>query len=80
VEDVVVATAGCPLRALELNDSSTMIGRQMSADHLSDMVVDELYEMRRTAGNQPVVMSVVLHSFIARRPFRFGASGRLHHT
>lgn len=57
--------------ALELNDSSTMIGRQVSAAEFADMVVDEFDELRETAGDQPVVMSVVLHSFITGAPFRF---------
>jgi hypothetical protein len=35
------------------------------------MVVDEFDELRESAGDQPLVMSVVLHSFITGAPFRF---------
>jgi hypothetical protein len=74
-QPVWLETASFPLLAipyaLELNDSTTMIGRQVSAADFADMVVDEFDELRETAGDQPVVMSVVLHSFITGVPFRF---------
>jgi peptidoglycan/xylan/chitin deacetylase (PgdA/CDA1 family) len=56
--------------ALELNDSTTVIGRQVSAADFADMIVDEFDELLETAGDHPVVMSVVLHSFISGVPFR----------
>ena len=46
----------------EINDSSTMIGRQASAHEFADMIVDEFAELAATS--HPLVMSVVLHSFI----------------
>ena len=67
-------TSGAPLLAipyaLELNDSSTVIGRQASAAEFADMIVDEFDELRKTPGNEPLVMSVVVHSFISGVPFR----------
>ncbi|SIT01636.1 hypothetical protein SAMN05421759_11043 [Roseivivax lentus] len=54
--------------AAELNDSTTMIGRQMDARRFADMIRDEAAEL--LASRQPVVMSVVLHSFISGQPWR----------
>jgi hypothetical protein len=56
--------------ALELNDSTTVIGRQTSAADFADMIVDEYDELVGTPGDDPIVMSVVLHSFISGVPFR----------
>jgi hypothetical protein len=56
--------------ALELNDSTTVIGRQTSAADFADMIVDEYDELTETPRDHPVVMSVVLHSFISGVPFR----------
>jgi hypothetical protein len=56
--------------ALELNDSTTVIGRQTTAADFADMIVDEYDELVGTPGDHPVVMSVVLHSFISGVPFR----------
>jgi peptidoglycan/xylan/chitin deacetylase (PgdA/CDA1 family) len=79
-QPVWMQTASTPLLAipyaLELNDSTTMIGRQVSPRDFADMIVDEFDELRETAGEQPVVMSVVLHSFISGMPFRFRAVRR----
>jgi len=60
----------------ELNDSSAIIGRQVSATDFADMVVDQFDEMRQTAGDQPLVMSVILHAFIIGQPFRLRALRR----
>jgi peptidoglycan/xylan/chitin deacetylase (PgdA/CDA1 family) len=56
--------------ALELNDSSTIIGRQASAAEFADMIVDEFDELLAAAEDQPLVMSIVVHSFISGVPFR----------
>jgi peptidoglycan/xylan/chitin deacetylase (PgdA/CDA1 family) len=58
--------------ALELNDSTSMIGRQIDAATFADMVVDEFDELLAAAEaeGQPLVMSVVLHAFISGAPFR----------
>jgi peptidoglycan/xylan/chitin deacetylase (PgdA/CDA1 family) len=55
----------------EINDSSTMIGRQASAHEFADMIVDEFAELAATP--HPLVMSIVLHSFITGVPFRLRA-------
>ncbi|HEX4431359.1 MAG TPA: polysaccharide deacetylase family protein [Frankiaceae bacterium] len=56
--------------ALELNDSTSIIGRQVSARDFADMIVDEFDELLTAAEQQPLVMSVVVHSFISGVPFR----------
>jgi peptidoglycan/xylan/chitin deacetylase (PgdA/CDA1 family) len=56
--------------ALELNDSSTIIGRQASASEFADMIIDEFDELLRASAQQSLVMSIVVHSFISGAPFR----------
>ncbi|MBW4043147.1 MAG: polysaccharide deacetylase family protein [Acidobacteria bacterium] len=56
--------------AAELNDSSTMIGRQASAAEFAQMIVDEAAELHSAADQRPLVLSVVLHAFISGTPFR----------
>lgn len=56
--------------ALELNDSSTIIGRQASAAGFSQMIIDQFDELLIAAREQPLVMSVAIHSFISGQPFR----------
>lgn len=56
--------------ALELNDSTSMIGRGVSASTFADMIIDEFDELLMAADDQPLVMSVVVHSFISGVPFR----------
>jgi hypothetical protein len=56
--------------SLELNDSTSMVGRQVSAADFADMIVDEFDELLAADDGQPVVMSIVLHSFISGVPFR----------
>ena len=60
----------------EVNDSSTMIGRQASAHEFEAMIVDEFTELSAAATQVPLVMSVVLHSFITGVPFRLRAVRR----
>ena len=60
----------------ELNDSSAIIGRQVSALDFADMIVDQFDEMRQNTGDQPLVMSVILHAFIIGQPFRLRALRR----
>jgi peptidoglycan/xylan/chitin deacetylase (PgdA/CDA1 family) len=62
--------------AQELNDSSAIIGRQVDAADFATMIIDQFDEMRHTAESQPLVMSVVLHSFISGQPFRLRALRR----
>jgi peptidoglycan/xylan/chitin deacetylase (PgdA/CDA1 family) len=58
---------------LEINDSSTIIGRQASAREFTQMIIDEFDELLRASAHQPLVMSVVVHSFISGQPFRLAA-------
>lgn len=58
--------------ALELNDSSTAIARFATGRDFATMIVDQFDEMLDRA-DQPLVMSVVLHSFISGQPFRLRA-------
>jgi allantoinase len=60
----------------EINDSSSIIGRQASADEFSRMIIDQFEEMRRSRGEQALVMSVVIHAFISGQPFRLRALRR----
>lgn len=59
--------------ALELNDSTTLIGRQTTARDFAQMIVDEFDEMLLASRSQPLVMSIVVHSFISGQPFRLAA-------
>ena len=59
----------------EINDSSAIIGRLASAATFADMIVDQFEEMLLQSEEQPLVMSVILHSFIAGQPFRLRRIG-----
>lgn len=67
-------TNGAPLLAmpyaLELNDSTSMIGRHVGPTEFADMIIDEFDELLMASQEQPLVMSVVVHSFISGVPFR----------
>lgn len=56
--------------ALELNDSSSIVGRGVSASEFADMIIDEFDELLAAARDEPLVMSIVVHSFISGAPFR----------
>jgi peptidoglycan/xylan/chitin deacetylase (PgdA/CDA1 family) len=60
----------------ELNDSSSVIGRQLGAGEFADMIVDQFDEMLASARHTPQVMSVITHSFISGQPFRLRALRR----
>jgi peptidoglycan/xylan/chitin deacetylase (PgdA/CDA1 family) len=79
-QPVWLSTESGPLLTIpynaELNDSSTMIGRSTSARDFADMITDEFDELSAAATRYPLVMSVVLHSFISGVPFRLRAVGR----
>ena len=62
--------------ATEINDSSSCIGRQVTAEGFAQMIIDEFDEMLSASQQQPLVMSVVLHSFISGQPFRLRALDR----
>lgn len=54
----------------EINDSAAIIGRQIGAEEFADMIVDQFDEMLLQAKDQPLVMSIALHSMIIGQPFR----------
>jgi peptidoglycan/xylan/chitin deacetylase (PgdA/CDA1 family) len=56
--------------ALELNDSTTVIGRGASAAEFADMIIAEFEELLEASEEQPLVMSIVTHAFISGAPFR----------
>lgn len=58
--------------AIEINDSSTAVGRQTSARDFADMIVDQFDTLLAASGQQPLVMSLVLHTFVSGQPFRLG--------
>jgi len=60
----------------EINDSSCIIGRRAGAEEFSGMIIDQFDEMRRACDELPLVMSVVIHSFISGQPFRLRALRR----
>lgn len=55
---------------LEINDSPAMAFKNHSARDFADMIVDQFEEMVEQCEKQPLVCSVVLHTFIAGQPFR----------
>jgi peptidoglycan/xylan/chitin deacetylase (PgdA/CDA1 family) len=75
-QPVWLNTRGTPLLAmpygLELNDSTSMIGRGVAPAEFADMIIDEFDELlaAATEENQPLVMSIIVHSFISGVPFR----------
>jgi allantoinase len=54
----------------EINDSSSIIGRFVSASDFADMIVDQFDEMLLQSRSQPLVMGIALHSHISGQPFR----------
>jgi peptidoglycan/xylan/chitin deacetylase (PgdA/CDA1 family) len=62
--------------ALEINDSSTMIGRQTPAADFTGMIIDEFDELLAASEERALVMSIVVHSFISGQPFRLKALTR----
>ncbi len=79
-QPVWLATGSGPLLAIpynaEINDSSTMIGKQTSPGVFEEMIIDEFRELHSAAADRPLVMSIVLHSFITGVPFRLRAVRR----
>jgi peptidoglycan/xylan/chitin deacetylase (PgdA/CDA1 family) len=79
-QPVWLTTDGGPLLAipyaLELNDSTTGVGRAASGRDFADMVVDEFDELLDASRDVPLVMSVVVHSFISGAPYRLRALAR----
>lgn len=76
-QPVWLETRGRPILSVpysqELNDSSAIIGRRVAASQFADMIVDQFDEMLEASREGPLVMSVILHAFIAGQPFRLRA-------
>lgn len=76
-QPVWLSTADGPILSIpyaaELNDSTTMIDREVGSRDFARMIIDEFDELASATGDQAVVMSVVLHSFISGQPFRLNA-------
>lgn len=79
-QPVMLDTGAGPLMAmpygLEINDSTTAIGRQTPARDFADMIVDEFDELLLASRDQALVMSIVVHSFVSGQPFRLRALTR----
>jgi peptidoglycan/xylan/chitin deacetylase (PgdA/CDA1 family) len=73
-QPVWLETAHGPLLTIpysvEINDSSAMIGRDVGANEFADRIADEFSEQLAASAETPLVMSIVLHSFISGVPFR----------
>jgi peptidoglycan/xylan/chitin deacetylase (PgdA/CDA1 family) len=73
-QPVWLETARGPLLTIpysvEINDSSAMVGRAVSAEEFADRIVDEFDEQLAASADTPLVMSIILHSFISGVPFR----------
>jgi allantoinase len=54
----------------ELNDSSTIVGRRMTASGFADMIVDQFDEMLEQSCDQPLVFAIALHPYVIGQPFR----------
>jgi allantoinase len=54
----------------ELNDSSSIVGRRVSASDFAGMVIDQFDEMLEQSAGQPLVYAVALHTYIMGQPFR----------
>jgi allantoinase len=55
---------------MELNDMGTNVLRDHSARDFADMIVDQFDELLERSSEQPLVMSIALHTFICGQPFR----------
>jgi peptidoglycan/xylan/chitin deacetylase (PgdA/CDA1 family) len=79
-QPVMLDTPAGPIMAmpygLEINDSTTAIGRQTPARDFADMIVDEFDELLLASREQALVMSIVVHSFVSGQPFRLRALTR----
>ncbi len=55
---------------MELNDMGTNVMRDHTGQEFADMVAAQFDEMVEQCAEQPLVMSVALHTFICGQPFR----------
>jgi len=73
-QPVWMKTKSGPLLAVpypqELNDSSSVIGRYVSARDFADMIIDQFEEMMVQSADEPLVLGIALHAHISGQPFR----------
>ena len=55
---------------MELNDMGTNVLRDHTGRDFADMIVDQFDQMLEDLPQQPLVMSVALHTFVCGQPFR----------
>ena len=55
---------------MELNDMGTNVLRDHSGRDFADMIVDQFEELLERSAEQPLVMSIALHTFVCGQPFR----------
>jgi hypothetical protein len=55
---------------MELNDIGTNVYRDHTGSEFADMIVEQFDELVEQSAEQPLVMSVSLHTFITGQPFR----------
>jgi peptidoglycan/xylan/chitin deacetylase (PgdA/CDA1 family) len=55
---------------MELNDMGTNVLRDHTGQDFADMIVDQFDELLEQSSEQPLVMSVALHTFACGQPFR----------
>src|SRR6476659_4117183 len=55
---------------MELNDIGTNVYRDHTGSEFADMIVEQFDELVEQSAEQPLVMSVSLHTFITWQPFR----------
>jgi allantoinase len=54
----------------ELNDVPAIVVRRATAAEFADMIVDQFDEMQNQSAEQPLVLGLALHAFVAGQPFR----------
>ncbi len=56
--------------SIELNDSPAMVFRHHTGREFAQMITDQFDEMLDQSRHRPLVMSIVLHTFVVGQPFR----------
>ncbi|WP_052752444.1 polysaccharide deacetylase family protein [Tatumella morbirosei] len=72
-------TSGCNLHipyAVEINDSSSVMGRYVDAEGFSRMIIDQFDELLHQPGAENICFPIVIHSYISGQPFRLRALSR----
>ena len=56
--------------SIELNDSPAMVFRHHTGREFAEMITDQFDEMLDQSRHRPLVLSIVLHTFVVGQPFR----------